>query len=37
MKTEEDIDRWLAELRRPWNERFIILGLSKPVGEAGKE
>jgi len=31
IKTGEDIDRWLAELRRPWNERFVALGLSEPV------
>lgn len=37
MKTEEDIDRWLAELRRPWNERFVALGLSEPAAEAREE
>jgi predicted transcriptional regulator len=37
MKTEGDIDRWLAELRRPWNERFSALGLSEPAAEAGEE
>jgi len=37
MKAEEDIDRWLAELRRPWNERLVALGLSEPVAEAGEE
>lgn len=28
MKTGEDVDRWLADLRRPWNERFTLPGLS---------
>ena len=37
MKTGEDVDRWLADLRRPWNERFIALGLSEPAAEAGEE
>ena len=37
MKTGEDMDRWLADLRRPWNERFIALGLCEPAAEAGEE
>jgi predicted transcriptional regulator len=37
IKTEEDMERWLADLRRPWNERFIALGLSGPAAKAGEE
>lgn len=27
MQTAEDIDRWLADLRRPWDEHLAVVGV----------
>ena len=33
LQTDEDMDRWLSELRRPWDEQLANMGVRN--GEAG--